>query len=58
MSKFIYVFNDNDKQALLDMNYDLLKCDIEQGIYIFANKPQKLFSAKGIAFALSDTLTF
>lgn len=58
MSNFIYVFNEEDKKALLDMKYDLLKSDDAQGIYVFSNKDQQNFEVKGIAFALSDTLTF
>lgn len=58
MSNFIYVFNEEDKNALLNLKYDLLKSDDAQGIYIFNNKDQQNFDMKGIAFALSDTLTF
>ncbi len=58
MPKFIYVFNEDDKECLLKLKYELLRNDDAQGIYVFNTKDHENFSMKGLAYALSDTLTF
>lgn len=59
--KFIYVFNTNARDTLLSKNYQLLKADEQQNIFVFENKELHTFSANNaedFAFILSDTLTF
>jgi len=58
MQKFIYVFDDDSRDALLNSAYELLKSDPKQMVYIFVNKEQINFDCTNMQFALSDTLTF
>ena len=59
--KFIYVFDTDARDKLLSANYQLLKADEQQNIFVFENKETRTFSANGaedFTFVLSDTLTF
>lgn len=58
MGKFIYVFSSRDKSDLLSKNYNLLKSDDTNEIYVFEAKEQMQFELKGIDFVQSDVLTF
>jgi hypothetical protein len=58
MSKFIYVFNENDKNKMLELNYEMVKGDKDKHIYVFLNAEQLNFAIGEIKFALSDVLTF
>jgi hypothetical protein len=57
MEKFLYVFSEEDKDALLSMGYTLLKSD-GKGIYVFANQANQTFALTNVQFVRSDTLTF
>lgn len=60
-SKFIYVFDTNARDKLVAENYQLLKADENQNIFVFENKSTLSFSENctgDFAFVLSDTLTF
>lgn len=59
--KFIYVFNTDARDKLLASNYQLLKADTSQNVFVFQNKETLSFSDSGMAdfsYILSDTLTF
>ena len=59
--RFIYVFDKNARDTLLSANYQLLKADEQQNIFVFKNKEVANFSSNSVvsfAFVLSDTLTF
>ena len=58
MPNFIYVFNEEGRDQLLALQYEMLKCDNEKCIYVFLNKERQDFSNNDFKFALSDTLTF
>lgn len=58
MPKFIYVFSELEKDRLLAMKYEMVKCDKDQHIYVFLNKARIDFAVGDIKYALSDTLTF
>lgn len=58
MPNFIYVFNEEGRDQLLALQYEMLKCDNEKRIYVFLNKERQDFSNNDFKFALSDTLTF
>lgn len=61
MSKFIYVFTEADRDALLALGCRLLPCNTEQDTYVLINDlPEPiLFSKTGeIKFSMSDTLLF
>jgi len=58
MPKFIYVFNEEDRDVLKQNGYNLLKNDNEQDIYIFENKNDICFAFGNMEYVLSDTLTF
>lgn len=58
MSNFIYVFDEEGRDRLLSLQYEMLKCDNEKRIYVFLNKERQDFSNNDFKFALSDTLTF
>lgn len=58
MNNFIYVFDKDAADELLNMQFSALKLDDENGVYVFANKDQMNFSTFDFEYALSDTLTF
>lgn len=58
MPKFIYVFSECEKNKLLAMKYEMIKCDKDKHIYVFMNKERLDFAFGNIKYALSDTLTF
>lgn len=57
MKKFLYVFTQEDCDALTEAGYVLLRFDIKQKIYIFENKNERHFSLKQINVVQSDTFT-
>ena len=58
VSNFIYAFNEEGRDKLLALQYELLKCDEQNHIFVFLNKKRQDFSCNDFKFALSDTLTF
>lgn len=58
MQSFIYVFDKEARDALLKMQYELLKSDEKKEIFVFVNKERQNFACASIGYALSDTLTF
>lgn len=56
--KFIYVFNKDSKELLVQAGFVLLKEDEHNSVYIFSNNPSLLFALKGISYIPSDKLTF
>lgn len=55
---FIYVFSKEDRDSLLLKNYNLLKADERNNIYIFENSNQLTFNKSDMTFVISNTLTF
>ncbi len=58
MSKFLYVFSENERDELLKLGYSLIKSDIECGIFVFENQAKLSFDKKTVEAIPSDTLTF
>lgn len=58
MTNFVYVFGTDSRDKLIAMQYELLKSDEAQHVYVFLNKECQTFACDGVRFALSDTLTF
>lgn len=58
MPAFIYVFDEEGRDRLLALQYEMLKCDDKKSIYVFLNKERQDFSNNDFKFALSDMLTF
>ena len=58
MANFIYVFGEQERDKLLAMKYEMIKCDKDKHMYIFLNKQRFDFAVGDIKYALSDTLTF
>lgn len=59
--KFIYVFDTGTRDRLLAENYQLLKSDHNQNVFVFENKETLTFSeasTEDFTFVMSDTLTF
>ena len=59
--KFIYVFDVCARDKLLSANYQLLKSDVNQNIFVFENNGTMTFannSTDDFPFIISDTLTF
>lgn len=54
--KFIYVFDDDTRDLLIENNYKLM-CS-KHGIYIFENNLKLNFAKADINCVYSDTLTF
>lgn len=58
MFMFIYVFSTQDRDKLLSKNYNLLKSDERNNIYVFENNNQLVFDNSDMKFVFSDMLTF
>ena len=58
MYKFIYVFDKETADALVEQGVTLIKSDDEKKIYVFENKAEMTFSFSKKDFVFSDTLTF
>ena len=58
MIMFVYVFSTNDRDYLLSKNYNLLKSDTRNNIYIFENSNHINFEETNVKFVFSDVLTF
>ena len=58
MEKFIYVFDEVSRDALIQRGYVLMKEDPRNRIYIFLNDGKGEFGLSESSFALSNILTF
>lgn len=58
MQKFLYVFTEEDKNALIAAGYFLLKSDKANNIYVFENREKECFALDKSEHLFSDTLTF
>jgi hypothetical protein len=58
VEKFVYVFNENARDTLLNRGYMLLKSDERNKRYIFAVDEKQNFDVSSVSYILSDTLTF
>lgn len=58
MQKFLYVFTEADKNALIAAGYFLLKSDKSNNIYVFENREKECFALDESEHLFSDTLTF
>lgn len=58
MGKFVYVFTQQDRDALLLRNFVLLKSDEAKKIYVFENNNELHFDLTEIGAIQSDILTF
>lgn len=61
MKKFIYVFDIEDKNALVNNGFELVKEDLGKSLFVFRNKKQANFGiAESISgdYILTDSLTF
>ena len=57
-TNFIYVFDADAKNKLLEMQFMVLKSDDKNNVYIFVNDDNKNFVVDDIPYVISDTLTF
>lgn len=58
MEKFLYVFNKEARDRLLEANYTLLKSDEKNETYVFANQMDMTFALADISYVRSNTLSF
>lgn len=58
MKKFLYVFNEKDKDSLVEAGYYLIKADKDKNMYIFENNTKLNFDKSKVKGYLSDVLTF
>ena len=58
MERFLYVFDKESRDELLNAGYKLLKSDKKNNVYVFANRNDMAFELADISFVRSDTLTF
>ena len=57
--KFIYVFDNSDKERLVKSGYKLLKEDNANSIYVFESNTELSFAEQGIEkYVFSNVLTF
>lgn len=57
-ANFIYVFDADAKNKLLEMQFMMLKSDAKNNVYIFVNDDNENFTVDDIHYVISDTLTF
>lgn len=57
-TNFIYVFDADAKNKLLEMQFMMLKSDDKNNVYIFVNDDNENFAVDDIPYMISDTLTF
>lgn len=55
--RFIYVFGDDGRDAMLAKGYKLAKSN-GNGVHVFFNKADMNFENIGVKCVMSDTLTF
>lgn len=58
MEHFLYVFSERERDALLAMNYTLIKSNETKHTYVFENRAELHFDLNEINAIPSDTLTF
>lgn len=58
MEHFLYVFSKEERDALLALNYLLIKSDDEKSTYVFENRDELHFDLNEVHAIPSDTLTF
>ena len=58
MEKFLYVFNKEARDRLLEANYTLLKSDEKNETYVFANQMDMTCALADISYIRSNTLSF
>lgn len=58
MEKFLYVFNKEARDRLLEANYTLLKSDEKNETYVFADQMDMTFALADISYIRSNTLSF
>lgn len=58
MRHFLYVFSDEERDALLSLNYKLLKSDAGNHVYVFENEDVVKFDQHSVKAVQSDVLTF
>ena len=61
---FIYIMRDKDRDAMLNMGFELIKANEASSLWVFANKDTLDFALEdtleraGIPYILSDIMTF
>ena len=58
MARFIYVFSEKDRDALIEAGYDLLKSDKCHSIFIFKDNPELESNLWALPHVRSNVLTF
>lgn len=57
--KFIYIFDNSDKERLVKSGYKLLKEDNINSIYVFESNTELSFAEQGVEkYVFSNVLTF
>ena len=57
--KFVYIFDNSDKERLVKSGYKLLKEDNINSIYVFESNTELSFAEQGIEkYVFSNVLTF
>lgn len=57
--EFLYVFNEQDRDKLIQSGFVLMKSDEANSVYIFKTKDEVTFSDSGVdKYYLTDVLTF
>ena len=57
--KFIYIFDNSDKERLVKSGYKLLKEDNINSIYVFESNTELSFTEQGVEkYVFSNVLTF
>ena len=57
--KFIYIFDNSDKERLVKSGYKLLKEDNINSIYVFESSTELSFAEQGVEkYVFSNVLTF
>lgn len=58
MKQFIYVFDDETRDALLSLGYELLKSNKKGKVYVFKSNDKLVFTLEPGKFVYSDTISY
>ena len=58
MKQFIYVFDEETRDGLLELGYDLIKSNEEGKVYVFKSDDRLVFTFEPGKYVYSDTIAF
>ena len=57
MDRFIYVFDEATRNEMLKNGFEMIQSDEKKRVYVFLNRPDKLFTLNGIASVRTNMIS-